>query len=267
MTQNRLARGDFLGALRKSARGGGFQVELRIAALPPDAVVEHSHEEAHFILPLDEGYRSLAAARGRARDGGVRAGALIYNPPGVAHRDLFEAAGGRFLSVSTPVSAEIAGEAPILMTDAASAAVARRLVGDCIRFRPGDELALEDTALTLMGLTARGATGRIMPDWLATVKEMIDDLAGVQGLEVRAVAAEIGVHPVHLARTYRQWFGLSPGAAIRIRRADIAMAALVGGARPIEAAAAAGYADQSHMTREHRRFYGVSPGVSTAVLA
>lgn len=267
MTEKRLGRGDFLGALRKSALGGGFQVELRIAALPPDAVVEHSHEEAHFILALDEGYRSLAAATGRARDGGVRAGTLIYNPPGVVHRDLFDEAGGRFLSISIPASAEIAGDVPILMGDAASAAVARRLVGDCIRFRSGDELALEDTALTLVGLTTRDAGDRAMPDWLMTAREMIGDLAGVQGLEVRTIAAEIGMHPVHLARTYRQWFGLSPGDAIRIRRADIAMAALIRGAKPVEAADIAGYADQSHMTREHRRLYGVSPLASAGVLA
>lgn len=201
--------------------------------------------------------------------GGVRAGTLIYNPPGVVHRDLFDEAGGRFLSVSVPACAEVDGEAPVLMADAASAALARRLVGDCIRFRPGDELALEDKALGLVTLAARGgaAFDGSMPDWLATAREMIGDLAGVQGLEVRSIAAATGVHPVHLARAYRQWFGLSPGEAIRVRRADIAMAALIRGARPVEAAEVAGYADQSHMTREHRRFYGISPRVSAQTLA
>ncbi|MFN4092001.1 MAG: helix-turn-helix domain-containing protein [Brevundimonas sp.] len=266
MVHRRLARGDFLGALRKSAFGGGFRVELRIATLPPEAVIEHSHDEAHFILPLDEGYRSLA---GPGRSGSVRAGGLIYNPPGVTHRDCFDEAGGRFLSVSTPVSSEVGGEDPVLLDDAVSAAAARRLIGECIRFEPGDELVLEDRALVMVAAVARDKTsrGRSTPDWLETAREMIADLAGVQGLEVRTIAAAVGVHPVHLARTYRQRFGISPGDAIRRRRADMAMAALTQGLRLSEAATVAGYADQSHMTREHGRIYGVSPAASVAVLA
>tara|TARA_R110002051_G_scaffold105460_1_gene178383 strand:- start:1249 stop:2055 length:807 start_codon:yes stop_codon:yes gene_type:complete len=266
MTQRRLARGDFLGALRKSVAGGGFCVELRIATLPPEAVVEHAHDEAHFILPLDEGYRSLAGRNGRG--GRVGAGALIYNPPGTTHQDCFDEAGGRFLSVSTPVTSEIGGDLPVLLDDAVSSAAVRRLVGGCIRFEPGDELALEDQALAMVAVAARRGPARrgSPPDWLETARDMIADLAGQQGLEVRGIATAIGVHPVHLARTYRQYFGISPGDAIRRRRADIAMAALARGLRPIEAAHAAGYADQSHMTREHGRIYGVSPTISAAAL-
>jgi AraC family transcriptional regulator len=269
MTQRRLARGDFLGALRKSVAGGGFCVELRIATLPPEAVVEHSHDEAHFILPLDEGYRSLADRAGSGRGGPVRAGGLIYNPPGTTHQDCFDVAGGRFLSVSTPVSSGIGGDRPVLLDDAVSTAAVRRLVGGCIRFEPGDELALEDQALAMVAVAGQRGTGRAggTPDWLETARDMIADLACRQGLEVRGIAAVVGVHPVHLARTYRQYFGISPGDAIRRRRADIAMSALAQGLRPIEAAQAAGYADQSHMTREHGRIYGVSPTTSAAALA
>ena len=269
MTQRRLARGDFLGALRKSVSGGGFCVELRIATLPPEAVVEHSHDEAHFILPLDEGYRSVAGGGGSARSGPVRSGGLIYNPPGTTHQDCFDEAGGRFLSLSTPVSSEGGGDVPVLLDDGISTAAARRLVGGCIRFQPGDELALEDRALSLVGMAAHSGSRRTQapPDWLETARDMIADLAGTGGLEVRAIATAVGVHPVHLARTYRQCFGISPGDAIRRRRADIAMAALSRGMRPIEAANAAGYADQSHMTREHGRIYGVSPSLSAAALA
>lgn len=268
MTQRRLARGDFLGALRKSVAGGGFCVELRIATLPPEAVVEHAHDEAHFILPLDEGYRSLANSDRSGRGGAVRAGGLIYNPPGTTHQDCFDEAGGRFLSVSTPASAAIGGDRPVLLDDAVSTAAVRRLVGGCIRFEPGDDLALEDQALAMVAVAGQRGAGQTTgtPDWLETARDMIADLACRQGLEVRGIAAAVGVHPVHLARTYRQCFGISPGDAIRRRRADIAMAGLARGLRPIEAAQAAGYADQSHMTREHGRIYGVSPTISAAAL-
>lgn len=267
MTKTRLAHGDFFGALRKSVSGGGFCVELRIATLPPEAVVEHAHDEAHFILPLDEGYRSLAGRDGRG--GPIRAGGLIYNPPGTTHQDCFDEAGGRFLSVSTPISSDIGHGLPVLLDDAVSTAAVRRLVGGCIRFQTGDALALEDQALAMVAVAGQRGTGRTgpTPDWLETARDMIADLACRQGLEVRGIAAAVGVHPVHLARAYRQHFGISPGDAIRRRRADIAMSALARGVRPIEAADAAGYADQSHMTREHGRIYGVSPTTSAAALA
>ena len=149
-----------------------------------------------------------------------------------------------------------------------STAAVRRLVGGCIRFEPGDDLALEDQALAMVAVAGQRGAARTAgtPDWLETARDMIADLACRQGLEVRGIAAAVGVHPVHLARTYRQCFGISPGDAIRRRRADIAMAGLARGLRPIEAAQAAGYADQSHMTREHGRIYGVSPTISAAAL-
>jgi AraC family transcriptional regulator len=89
---------------------------------------------------------------------------------------------------------------------------------------------------------------------------MIADLASTSGLEVRTVADRIGVHPVHLARAWRRHLGRSPGAAIRHRRADIALQALTSGRDLAETAAIAGYADQSHMTREYTRIFGLTPG-------
>jgi len=77
-----LPHGQFLGDLNRSVQAGGFSVDLRVATLPPEAVTEHSHDTAHFILPLADGYRSLARdplAPVRTLFG---AGSAIYNPPG-----------------------------------------------------------------------------------------------------------------------------------------------------------------------------------------
>jgi AraC family transcriptional regulator len=263
----RLPRGQFLGSLNRSVTAAGFDVDLRRATLPPEAVAEHSHEVAHFILPLAEGYRSLARdplSRSRAVFG---AGSAIYNPPGVVHRDCFDTAGGWFLAVSAPADLPADVDHPLLLRGAAEAAM-RRLVGLSLNGATADGLGVEDAALILAGAVADAPDrSQHPPSWLAAAAEIIGDLASDQGLEIRSVAAEVGVHPVHLSRAWRRHFGRSPGGAIRHRRADHAAAHLALGAPLAEVAASAGYADQSHLTREYVRIFGVTPGAYRAAVA
>lgn len=106
MIDERLACGVFLGSLSRSIAAGDFQIDLRTATLPPEAVKEHGHDEGHFIFTLADGYRSLASPEP------LRRGALIYNPPGVEHRDCYDQAGGGFLAVSAPDLPGRAGDMP-----------------------------------------------------------------------------------------------------------------------------------------------------------
>lgn len=258
---SRLPHGQFLGDLNRSVATGGFRIDLRVASLPPEAVSEHSHDTAHFILPLADGYRSLARdplARTRQV---FSAGSAIYNPPGVVHRDCYDVAGGLFLSVSAPDDLPTGLSHPLLLRGEAETAM-RRLVGLSTRAAPGDELAVEQAALTLSdAVVSLLETSAHAPDWLLRAVEMAEDLANAQGLEIRTVADAVGVHPVHLARGWRRHLRGSPAAAIRHRRADHATQCLLHGNDLAEAAAISGYADQSHMTREYVRIFGVTPGV------
>lgn len=261
----RLAHGQFLGSLNRSVSAGGFDVALRVATLPPEAVEEHSHGAAHFILPLADGYRSLARdPLAKARDV-FEAGSAIYNPPGVVHRDCFDIAGGLFLSVSAPDDLPAGVDHPALLRGAAEAAM-RRLVG--LSLRGDDGLQVEDAALVLASAVAEAfERSRHAPAWLTVAAEIVADLARSPDLEIRSVAAEVGVHPVHLARAWRRHLGRTPGSAIRHRRADHAAAGLARGLSLAEAAADAGYADQSHMTREYVRIFGLTPGAYRAAIA
>lgn len=252
MFEERLAFGVFFGAASRTVGAGGFQIDLRTANIPPEAVVEHHHDEGHFIFTLADGYHSLADP------GALRRGALIYNPPGTEHRDCFEEAGGAFLAISTPTLPGPSAAAPRLLTSAAAGSLVRRLVGTCIGV--GDPLAAESLSLGLaVCVTEDDERSAHAPDWLLRADEAIGDLACTAGLEVRAIAALAGVHPVHLARRYQRHFGCSPGAAIRRRRADAAAALLAAGTDPAETAQAAGYADQSHLTRAFAEAFAVTP--------
>lgn len=263
---SRLPHGHFLGDLNRSIAAGGYCIDLRVASLPPEAVSEHSHDHAHFILPLADGYRSLARDP-LARDRTVfTAGSAIYNPPGVVHRDCFDIAGGLFLSVSAPADLPTNLGHPVLLRGDAETAM-RRLVGLSARPASGDGLAIEQAALMLAdAVVGSPKTSGHAPDWLLLAVEMIDDLACTSGLEIRMIAKAVGVHPVHLARSWRRHLGGSPAGAIRHRRADHATRHLIRQTDLAETAATTGYADQSHMTREYVRIFGITPGAFRAAV-
>lgn len=80
------------------------------------------------------------------------------------------------------------------------------------------------------------------------------------------VAAQVGLSPFHLARSFRRALGVPPHAyleSVRIRRAQRLIAA---GAPLAEVAYAVGYSSQAHFTARFRRIIGVTPGRYRAAL-
>jgi AraC-like DNA-binding protein len=63
-----------------------------------------------------------------------------------------------------------------------------------------------------------------------------------------------------LARHFRRAFGTSPDRYRTKRRLELARAAIERGMSLAQAAADAGFADQSHMARHFKRAYGMTPG-------
>lgn len=260
MTTSRLSSGAFIGARSLVVEVGGFKVGLWRASLPPEGVHTHVHDDAHFVLALDGGYHSLAHDPATPRGIGFGPGALVWNPPGVEHRDSFEKPGGRFLSVSfMPPPGALQGD-PLRLRGAVET-TARRLVGQAARYASGDALPLEGLTLELAAAVLAPAEldEDPAPHWLLRADEMIHDLSDQSGLEVRAIARAVGVHPVSLARRYRRHFGRSPAAAIRLARADRAAALVARGVELADLAIRVGYADQSHLTREFAAAYRMTP--------
>lgn len=266
MTLKNLAAGEFFGSRFRSVKASGFRIDLRVATLPPEAVQTHSHDDAHFVLALDGGYRSLAHDPGTPKDQAFGPGALIWNPAGTEHRDCFDEAGGRFLSVSFAAPPSAPRGDPMRLFGVVEG-VARRLVGATARFTLGDEVTVEGLALDLAASIhpALALHEDPAPEWIWLAHEVIGDLSSRAGLEVGTVADTVGVHAVSLARRYRRHFGRSPATAIRQARADRAAGLVQAGGDLATIAAGVGYSDQSHMTREFVAFYGITPARYRAI--
>ncbi|MGH7124849.1 MAG: AraC family transcriptional regulator [Stellaceae bacterium] len=69
-----------------------------------------------------------------------------------------------------------------------------------------------------------------------------------------------GLDRFTLARAFRAVLGTSPHRYLVGRRLDYARALVMSGAGLADAAAAAGFVDQSHLTRQFKSRYGVTPG-------
>lgn len=73
------------------------------------------------------------------------------------------------------------------------------------------------------------------------------------------LAAATGRDRWSLSRDFRAFFGTSPYRYLTMRRLDRVRQLMLLGRPLVEAAAAAGFADQSHMTRHFTKTYGLSP--------
>ena len=73
-----------------------------------------------------------------------------------------------------------------------------------------------------------------------------------------------GLSPFHLLRTFRRAIGMPPHAYLRQIRVERAKQSLAVGTPISEAAAAAGFVDQSHLNRVFKRILGMTPGAYAA---
>ncbi|MCM5557374.1 helix-turn-helix domain-containing protein [Pleomorphomonas sp. JP5] len=81
-----------------------------------------------------------------------------------------------------------------------------------------------------------------------------------EDVDLRALGRLAGLSPFHLHRLYRRAYGLTPAEHRLEARLRLARRLILSGVAIAEAAATAGFADQSHLTRAFRKLMGTSPG-------
>ena len=124
---------------------------------------------------------------------------------------------------------------------------------------PLSALCAEGLALELLSETLR-IEDNSEPAWLRMTRDIIHDRFR-ENLTLSELASLASVHPVYLARAFRQRFRCTVGDVIRNLRIEAATHELTHSERPIaEIAARNGFTDQSHLCRLLKRHSGVSPG-------
>jgi AraC-like DNA-binding protein len=98
----------------------------------------------------------------------------------------------------------------------------------------------------------------LSPEPDPVVREAVE-LLGDSSITVAGVADRLFVSERQLQRRFAERVGYGPKTLQRILRFQQAVTELSAGARLAQAAASAGYADQSHLFRESRRLAGIPP--------
>ena len=233
----------------------GSGVCCRLAVYPSGVIqVSHAHESAIVSVVLAGRARETSPRRAEAQIGFL---ALGVKPAGWQHANAYGPEGAAILSLSLPAGPE-ADEVNAASEPGwrAGGPALREFVAAAVRGELDEARIVDVIAEALASDVVRVRTAQ-PPNWLLRVREEI----GESDAFVGDVARTHGVHRVYLARQFKKWFGCSLTAYRQRLRAARAVSASTLERAPLgQAAAAAGYADQSHMTRAIGAALGVTPG-------
>lgn len=184
---------------------------------------------------------------GRPLDGGSRSWRMIYLDPADAMRLTHDSAADyEFVS---PASHDV------------WAAHDLRRLFDQLADSGADSLLCESLLTVLLARLGVRRPGRDhgYPSSVRHAVRLIDD-DSARPLSLGELAAAAGLSRFQLIRMFRRATGLTPHAYLIQRRVDDARQRILAGTGLAEAAAIAGFADQSHMTRAFSARYGFTPG-------
>ncbi len=124
-------------------------------------------------------------------------------------------------------------------------------------------LSIEGLILQMLAAATRldesDPLGAGVPKWLERAHELIRARFR-ERLTVRHIAHEVGVHPVHLGRSFQARYRLPIGSYVRRLRLEWASRQLASSADSLaRIACGAGFTDQSHFTRLFKTYAGVTP--------
>ena len=225
-------------------------------------VPPHVHQRAYFGFLLGGGYVEQLGRRAVT----FEPLSVAFHPPREARSGAISERGARLFHVELPDAwmnrlREVGGvpDAALDHHGGPVCALARTLYREFHHPDAASPLVIEGVVLEMLGSLLRRPPADPAPGWLARAREMLRDEAA-DAPSLTAVAAEVGVAPVRLARAFRRLYAESPGDFVRrerIRRACDRLA--VPETSIAEIACELGFADQSHFTRVFRRIVGVTP--------
>ncbi|HEX2059249.1 MAG TPA: helix-turn-helix transcriptional regulator [Thermoanaerobaculia bacterium] len=262
MSTVQLQQGEHFGVTTARGEARGVLLScLRHAAARK--LPRHVHEAAFFTMLLRGGYRERAGSRAIDYDPLT----VVFHPPSLAHFD--EIAAGDSLLVTMEVAPRFMSECDLARPSLAPQpfASARRLLALYRAARGGvlQSLDIESAAIELLASAAKTPeiAERAAPPWLDRAIELLREETNVR---VADLAREANVHPVHFARVFRRFLGVTPGAYLQRVRLQHALR-LLGRAALAEVALSAGFADQSHFCRAVRAHLGLTPRDVMALLS
>jgi len=259
------------------------QHKSNIPGIEARTLVSNHHFPRHSHDQFGIGVIAFGAQRSWSGVGQVQAvaGDVIMSNPGEIHDGLpldSEVRGWRMLYLdpallAREVEEEIVGAVEIVRPVARDPLLAGHFARlfSCLTASRPDRLAIDENLVRSLIYvlrqhgTARGSSHGPSPCVAKAIRRL--DSAPDSQVSLAELAALVGVSRFQLLRGFAREVGITPHAYLIQRRVLLARRFLADGQTPAQAAARAGFADQSHMTRAFVRQLGITPGRYRAAVA
>lgn len=259
-----LLPGKYYGETLRTRRVSSFELSERVYS-PGYQTPKHTHKQALFCFVMQGHYTELYGSKMRECTSSM----LLFHPPGELHAEYFHEVGGRsfIVEIAPDWMARIQEQLPV--TDGSAdfrggvfELLAHKLYREFNHEDCASSLIIEGLMMEMLGETTRSRavqTAPGSPRWLHRAKELLH-ARFADNLSLAEVAQNVGVHPVHLAQTFRKTYQCTVGEYVRKLRIEYACQELTNSVKPIvDIALAAGFCDQSHFTRTFKRVVGTAP--------
>lgn len=231
----------------------------------------HSHPEAYFCLILDGTSTQTYGAKSRVREPLT----TTFYPPNELQSEFFGRDGGRIFNVEMDShwlrrfrEHSVIAEESIEFRGGSVAWLMNRLYHEFRRMDPTSPLAIEGLTLEIIAEASRrrAPCGNCASRWLEQAREILHE-EFAENLTLASIAKLVGVHPVHLASSFRNQYHCTVGDYRRRLRIEFACNELSKARCSLaQIALAAGFANQSHFSRAFKRFTGTTPSKYRATL-
>lgn len=263
MTNLVLPPGAYYGRSVRAEQVAGLLLTEKVH--PRGETPRHAHSYPYLCLVV-------AGQWTEGHEGGTRecsTQTVIYHPAGEVHWDRFTGKGGRVFAIELgEVWLDRAREAtggfqePRVFTTGMIPWAAMRIRDESRRLDSASPLLIEGLMLEMLGTAERArsaVTAHAGPGWLTFIEEILREEFRTPP-SLTSLAQMVGIHPVHMARTFRARHGYSVAeyvARVRVEHAARLIAQTNRGLTDI--AAEVGFFDQSHLTRTFHRIMGTTP--------
>ncbi|MGH9949454.1 MAG: helix-turn-helix domain-containing protein [Pyrinomonadaceae bacterium] len=259
----KLSSGAFYGNTSKTVSTTGLEL-METAYNYAHKLPAHSHESAYFCFVLDGSFTERYENKSRL----CSPSTLIFHPAGEKHSDYFHTDARCFNIQMNPQWFDSMRQSSNLLNTPADfydpplSGLALRLYCEYLENDEFSRLAIEGLTLEILAESSRHRirkAERYPPSWLRQAREVLDERFD-ESLALADLSEAVGVHPVHLARAFRRFYGSTIGEYVRRRRVEMACRQISDtDASLSEVGLAAGFFDQSHFARTFRRFTGLTP--------
>lgn len=255
--------GQYYGVTRSRGAIPGFRLMESVYASDV-RLPKHSHESACFSFMLQgamaESYKSRVLES--------RAQTVGFNAAGEPHSNTIAGSGARFLILEVgqdltkrAMCSPSFNESSVFQGGELSW-LGLKLYRESIHLDQFSALAIEGLALEMIAVLCRSdtaGTAKRPPSWLLEARDIIHSHFA-ESLTVSSIANMVGVHSVHLARTFGKHYRASIGEYVRKLRIESARRDICSTKLPLaDIAVKSGFCDQGHLSRVFKRFSGMSP--------